>query len=81
MGSIIPNRCVFALFLVGTLLTNLHRALKKQVICIFCINVVVFDIVFYSQGALRPCIISGYAAKKLRKNHNNEYLTGRLLAL
>ncbi len=54
-------------FLVGTLLKSLHRALKKQGICIVCINVVVFDIVFYFQGALRLCIIGSYAAKKLRK--------------
>ncbi len=28
---------------------------------------VVFDVVFYSQNVLRPCVIDGYALEKLRK--------------
>ncbi len=43
------------------------QGLKKQVIYIFGINVVIFDVVFYSQYVLRLCIIDGYAVKKLRK--------------
>ncbi len=46
---------------------NPLQGLKKQVICIFCINVVAFGIVFYSQCVLRPCVINVYVVKKLRK--------------
>ncbi len=57
----------FRTFSCGYILTNLYRALKKQVIYIFCINVVAFGIVFYSQYVLRPCVINGYVVEKLRK--------------
>ncbi len=50
----------FRTFSGGYIPANLHRALKKQVVCIFGINVVVFDVVFYSQGVLRPCVINCY---------------------
>ncbi len=53
----------FRTFSCGYILTNLYRALKKQIIYIFCINIVVFDSMFYSQDALRSCIIGFNAIK------------------
>ncbi len=53
------------LFLVGTY-SQAYTGLKKRVICIFCINVMAFGIVFYSRYVLGHCIVNGYATKKLQ---------------
>ncbi len=52
------SECVFNFFL-WVCTRKRTQGLKKRVICIFGINVVVFDVVFYLQRMLRPCGING----------------------
>ncbi len=53
-------RCVFSHFFLWVHTHKSAQVLKKQIIYIFCVNVVVFGCVYF-QSVLRPCVIDGYA--------------------
>ncbi len=65
-------RMRFRIFSCGYILTNLHRSLiKKQVIHMFGINIVVFNVVFYSQGVLSPVLLSVIQLKNCESKGND----------